>query len=40
MHPIATLELIEIRPDGERRPIRAQIGAPNYDKRGSAYEHR
>jgi len=35
MNPIATLELMEIRPDGGRRPIRAQIGAPHYDERGS-----
>ena len=35
MNPIATLELMEIRPDGERRPIRAQVGAPHYDERGS-----
>ncbi|HWQ93670.1 MAG TPA: hypothetical protein VN673_18555 [Clostridia bacterium] len=35
MNSIATLELMEIRPDGERRPIRAEVGAPRYDQRGS-----
>jgi len=35
MKPIASLELMEVRPDGERRPIRAQLGAPHYDERGS-----
>ena len=35
MPPVATLELMEIRPDGERRPVQAQIGAPYYDSRGS-----
>ena len=35
MNPIAALELMEVRPDGRRRPIRAQVGAPHYDERGS-----
>ena len=35
MTPVATLELMEIRPDGERRLVQAQIGAPHYDERGS-----
>jgi len=35
MTPIATLELMEISSDGEHRQIRAQIGAPHYDERGS-----
>jgi hypothetical protein len=35
MTPIATLELMEIRSDGEHRQIRAQIGTPHYDERGS-----
>ncbi|HWQ93673.1 MAG TPA: hypothetical protein VN673_18570, partial [Clostridia bacterium] len=35
MNPIATLELMEIRPNGERRPIRAEVGAPRHDERGS-----
>ena len=35
MEPVATLELIEVSPDGERKPVRVQIGQPHFDERGS-----
>lgn len=35
MDVIARLELIEVAPDGERKPIRVQIGQPHFDERGS-----
>ena len=35
MEPIATLELTEVSPNGEREPVRIQIGKPHFDERGS-----
>jgi hypothetical protein len=35
MEPVATLELIQVSPDGERKPVRVQIGQPQFDERGS-----
>ena len=35
MEPVATLELIEVSSDGERKPVRVQIGKPHFDERGS-----
>ena len=35
MEPVAALELIEVSSDGERKPVRVQIGKPHFDERGS-----
>ena len=35
MEPIATLHLIQVDPNGDRTPIRVEIGKPRYDERGS-----
>jgi len=35
MDAVATLELVEVASDGERKPIRVEIGWPHFDERGS-----
>jgi hypothetical protein len=35
MDAVATLELVEVASDGERKPIRVEIGRPHLDGRGS-----
>jgi hypothetical protein len=35
MDPIATLELVELTPGGERRAIRVEVGRPRIDPGGS-----
>jgi hypothetical protein len=35
MEPVATLELIELASNGERKPVRVEIGRPHVDERGS-----
>jgi len=35
MDIVATLQLVEVSPKGERKPIRVQVGKPHFDERGS-----
>jgi hypothetical protein len=35
MDLVATLQLVELAPDGERKAIEVQIGRPHWDERGS-----